>query len=52
MVAHRRISRSEELGFIAPEKAAGRRDRGEERSFSEREGQDDWPPRRSRKVYN
>lgn len=55
MVAHRRISRSEERGFIAPEKAAGRRDRaerGEERSFSEREGQDDWPPRRSRKVYN
>ncbi len=52
MVAHRRISRSEERGFAAPEKTAARRERNEERNFNEREDPDDWPPRRSRKVYN
>ncbi len=52
MVAHRRISRSEERGFAAPEKTGPRRERNEERSFNEREDPDDWPPRRSRKVYN
>jgi magnesium chelatase subunit I len=55
MVAHRRISRNEERGFGASEKNAGRRERperGEERGSGEREDLDDWPPRRSRKVYN
>jgi magnesium chelatase subunit I len=52
MVAHRRIGRSEERGFTAPEKSAGRRERAEERNFSESKEPDEWPPRRSRKVYN
>ncbi len=52
MVAHRRIGRSEERGFIAPEKTTGRRDRNEERNYNEREDPEEWPPRRPRKVYN
>ena len=54
MVAHRRIGRSEERGFVAPEKVTGRRDRGErgERNFNERDDPEEWPPRRPRKVYN
>jgi magnesium chelatase subunit I len=52
MVAHRRIGRSEERGFTAPEKTAGRRDRSEERNYNEREDPEEWPPRRPRKVYN
>ena len=54
MVAHRRISRSEERGFAAPERIAGRRERPErdEGSSGERDDPSEWPPRRSRKVYN
>ncbi len=55
MVAHRRISRNEERGFAAPDKTGGRRERperGMERNTNEREEPDEWPPRRSRKVYN
>ncbi len=55
MVAHRRISRNEERGFAAPDKNARRGERLEregERNAGTREDLDDWPPRRSRKVYN
>lgn len=51
MVAHRRISRSEERGFGAPEKPAGYRERPE-RSTTGREETEEWPPRRPKKVYN
>ena len=49
MVAHRRISRNEERGFIAPERppySGERMERGAER------GPDDLAARRGRKVYN
>jgi magnesium chelatase subunit I len=55
MVAHRRISRNEERTFTASEKNARRAEnfeRGGERNAGAREELDDWPPRRSRKVYN
>jgi hypothetical protein len=54
MVAHRRISRNEERGFIAPERQAHpgeRTERGAERSHGERDP-DDLTGRRGRKVYN
>ncbi len=54
MVAHRRISRNEERGFIAPEKYAHygeRAERGGERTSAERDP-DDLTGRRGRKVYN
>lgn len=51
MVAHRRISRSEERGFAAMEKMGRRAERGERQSI-EREPEPDDFPRRSRKVYN
>ena len=54
MVAHRRISRNEERGFIAPEKYAHygeRAERGGERSSVEHDP-DDLTGRRGRKVYN
>ncbi|HET9087334.1 MAG TPA: magnesium chelatase [Acidobacteriaceae bacterium] len=51
MVAHRRISRSEERGFAAMEKMGRRGERGERPSM-EREPEPDDFPRRSRKVYN
>ncbi|MEO6964302.1 MAG: sigma 54-interacting transcriptional regulator [Acidobacteriaceae bacterium] len=54
MVAHRRISRNEERGFIAPEKYAHygeRAERGGERSSVDNDP-DDLTVRRGRKVYN
>ena len=51
MVAHRRISRSEERGFAAIEKMGRRAERGE-RTSMEREPEPDDFPLRSRKVYN
>jgi magnesium chelatase subunit I len=50
MVAHRRISRNEERAFTAQEKPA-RPERNAERRM-EREDPDEWPPRRTRKMYN
>jgi magnesium chelatase subunit I len=50
MVAHRRISRNEERAFTAQEKPA-RPERNTERHM-EREDPDEWPPRRTRKMYN
>lgn len=54
MVAHRRISRSEERGFVGPEKYAHygeRAERGGERPAAELDP-DDGTSRRGRKVYN
>jgi hypothetical protein len=54
LVAHRRISRNEERGFIAPEQYTHYGDRTErraERSSAERDP-DDLTDRRGRKVYN
>lgn len=55
LVSHRRLSRSEERGFIATEKPAGfreRPERSEPRGPGGREETEDWPPRRPKKVYN
>ncbi|MGC1782553.1 MAG: sigma 54-interacting transcriptional regulator [Acidobacteriaceae bacterium] len=54
MVAHRRISRNEERTFTASDKNTRRAESFErgERNPATREELDDWPPRRSRKVYN
>ena len=52
MVAHRRISRTEERGFTAPDKITRRSERGE-RSSAERDTEmEEMAARRSRKVYN
>ncbi|MES2219607.1 MAG: sigma 54-interacting transcriptional regulator [Acidobacteriota bacterium] len=54
MVAHRRISRNEERGFIGPERpphTGERMERAGERSRGERDP-DDLTGRRGRKVYN
>ena len=53
MVAHRRISRNEERGFIAPDRPypGERVERGGERSRAERDP-DDLIGKRGRKVYN
>lgn len=54
MVAHRRISRSEERGFAAPDKNARRGERTEQgRDSGDRDQDFDSPAaRRSRKIYN
>ena len=52
MVAHRRISRNEERGFVAPDKNARRGERTE-RNSAERDAEpEEMASRRSRKVYN
>ena len=52
MVAHRRISRTEERGFTAQDKITRRSERGE-RSSAERDTEmEEMAARRSRKVYN
>ncbi len=51
MVAHHRISRNEERTFAAQEKPA-RPERAAERRMEREDPDEEWPPRRTRKMYN